>query len=323
MQVAVSQNFHNLVGYKIVNQTNSLFNRLSGSIQYSTALFDKARIERMSMHFLRVLDSAISHPSSRIVDLPILPEAEHKLVTSGFNSTQQEYREGLCCQNLIEEQALKRPNKIAISFLNAHLTYSELNARANILAHYLRRAGVGHESLVGVFMNRSPEMIIAMIAILKAGGAYIMIDPHYPEERISYMFRDANMPAVITQTDCINRIPPENKESSDDHVRHSLLVVIVDRHWEHIQKAVGLEGRRNPGRCAGQGTHSLVYVVYTSGSTGKPKGVMIEHRGLLNYIQWHHHEYKTNASDRASHVVGIAFDAVGIEVWPTLTSGAT
>ncbi|OYD96045.1 non-ribosomal peptide synthetase, partial [Nostoc sp. 'Peltigera membranacea cyanobiont' 232] len=206
---------------------------------------------------------------------------------------------------LFAEQVERSPDAVAVVFENQQLTYRQLNERANQLAHYLQTKGVKPEVLVGICVERSPEMIIGMLAILKAGGAYLPLDPAYPQERLSWILTDAKPAVLLTQKQLIDKL-----------TEHQAHIVCLDSYWHHTQ-----ESQQNP-ICASS-IDNLVYVIYTSGSTGRPKGVQISHAGLLNLVCWHQHNYQVTPADRATQLAGVAFDAAVWEVWPYLTCGAS
>ena len=175
----------------------------------------------------------------------------------------------LCVHRLIEAQAERTPEAVALSCAGESLTYAELNARANRLARRLRALGVGPEVLVGLCVRRSPAMVVGLLAVLKAGGAYVPLDPAYPAERLAFMLEDAHASVLLTESELVCRLPAS-----------SASIVCLDREWEAI--ATGPDGNLDDG----SGLHNLAYVIYTSGSTGRPKGAMIHHLGLANYLGW-------------------------------------
>jgi amino acid adenylation domain-containing protein len=194
---------------------------------------------------------------------------------------------------------------VAVVYEDEQLTYRQLNTRANQLAHYLKSFGVGPEVLVGICLERSLEMIIAMMGILKAGGAYVPLDPEYPKERLAFMLADTGSPVLLTHSRLVEELP-----------RHEANVICIDSDWDAIARHSG----ETP--VSATSVENLAYVIYTSGSTGKPKGVAISHGGLLNLVFWHRNVFEVTASDRATQLAGTAFDASVWEVWPYLTAGA-
>lgn len=211
-----------------------------------------------------------------------------------------------CIHQWIEAQVVQTPNATAITFNDEHISYQTLNQRANCLAHYLRRLNVGPETLVGLCVDRSPDMIVGLLAILKAGGAYVPLDPSYPRQRIALMLEDAQVSVLLTQCCYLSKFltPVSN-------------VVCLDTDWEIIaqENSSNLESIVTPDH--------LAYVIYTSGSTGNPKGVMIEHLALINFVQAASQEYGITSSDRVLQFASICFDAAIEEIFLTLVQGAT
>ena len=198
------------------------------------------------------------------------------------------------------------PEKQAVVSANGSITYGELDRRANQVAHYLQKQGVGPETLVGLCTDRSVEMFIGMLGIMKAGAAYVPMDPAYPAERLAFMMQDGAMPVVLTQAHLLGKLSTE---------KHTC--ICLDRDWEQI----AVESEEAP-QVAFR-PDQLAYVIYTSGSTGTPKGVEVEHGSLLNLIAWHQRTYEVTAATRATQIAGTAFDASVWETWPYLTLGAT
>jgi len=195
-------------GTSKVDLTLSLAERdsqLAGFFEYNTDLFDRDRIERMAGHFQTLLNGIVADPDQRISHLPILDDAERHRLLIEWNNTEADYPRDNCVHELIEGQAKRTPDAIAITFHRQQLTYRELNARANQLAHYLQELGVGPEKLVGICAERSLDMVIGLLGILKAGGAYLPLDPSYPKERLAFMLEDAQVSVVLTQESLISR----------------------------------------------------------------------------------------------------------------------
>jgi amino acid adenylation domain-containing protein len=223
------------------------------------------------------------------------------------NATAREYPQDVLVAGLVSEQARKTPNAIAVTSETQSLTYGELDSRANHLAARLRFLGVGPEALVGICLQRSPEMIVAALAVLKAGGAYVPIDAEYPLERQLFMLRDTQLRVLILQDqdEVAKRLPAGDWQ------------VLILNEFREASNGVSAPPP------APVGLQNLAYVIYTSGSTGQPKGVQITHRGLLNLIYWHRRAFSITAADRASQVASFGFDAAVWEVWPYLTAGAS
>src|SRR6266566_4653535 len=276
---------------------------LIGRFEYSTDLFDAATIARMAGHWQTLLEGIVMDPTRRLSDLPILTEAERQLLLVEWNNTAIDYPLNLCLHKLFEAQVERTPDAVAMIFEDTHLTYRELNARANQVAHYLRRAGVGPDVLVGVYMERSLELVIALLSIIKAGGAYIPLDPTYPQERLSFMLEDAQVRVLLTQERWITTLPA-----------HCTRVLCLDSGW----KDVAHEGRTNLSNVVTP--DNLAYVIYTSGSTGKPKGAMNTHRGICNRLLWMQDAYQLTEADRVLQKTPFTFDVSVWEFfWPLIT----
>src|SRR5579859_77041 len=214
---------------------------------------------------------------------------------------EKDYEEGLTllCED-IEEQALQRPDALAVVAENANLTYAALNQRANRLAHYLQQLGVGAEVRVGLCLERSVEMLIGLLAILKAGGAYVPLDPSYPSERITFMLDDAQIRVLITTT----YLKPRLARPGIYQLCLESEPVIDEQPETNLAQPIDPD--------------SAAYIIYTSGSTGKPKGVQVTHRGLRNLVHWHQKAFDLTPQDRASQLASLSFDAAGWELWPYL-----
>ncbi len=273
-------------------------------VEYDTDLFDAATIDRAVGHFEKLLGAFADHPESRLAGLSLLTEEEERTLLVDWNDTSADYPRDACAHELFEHWAASDPGNVAVVCDGRHLTYGELNRRANQLAHYLNDLGVGPETLVAVCLDRSLEMIVGILAVLKAGGAYLPLDASYPKDRLAFMLEDAQVAVLLTEGKLLAELPAHKS------------VICLDQDWPKIAAAP----TTNPIKRV----HSddLAYVIYTSGSTGKPKGVQIEHRGLVNLITWHRREYDVQPQDRATQIASPAFDASVWEVWPYLASGA-
>ncbi|MCC5635071.1 amino acid adenylation domain-containing protein [Nostoc sp. CHAB 5844] len=279
---------------------------LLAKFEYNTDLFDADTISRMTGHFQTLLWGIVTNQQQPISELPLLtPTEQHQLLVE-WNNTQFEYPQDKCIHQLFEAQVELTPEAVAVVFDDRHLTYQELNQRANQLAHYLQTLGVGNEILVGICVERSLEMIVGLLGILKAGGAYVPLDPSYPVERLSFMLADAQVSVLLTQQKLLENLP-----TSQAHL------VCLDKDWEEISQhsQEDLVSNVTP--------ESLAYVIYTSGSTGQPKGVMVQHQSLVSFTQTIKGEYEITKSERILQFASISFDVAGEEIYPCLTSGAT
>ncbi|MBE8987835.1 non-ribosomal peptide synthetase [Nostoc sp. LEGE 12450] len=236
-----------------------------GTFEYSTDLFEADTIQRMAQHLQILLAGIVSDPQQQLWELPLLTSAE-KTQLAKWNDTQVEYPQQ-CIHELFVAQVERTPDAVAVVCEEEQLTYRELNQRANQLAHYLQKLGVGKEVLVGICIERSLDMMVGLLGILKAGGAYLPLDPAYPQQRLAFMLADAGMSLVISHASFVNRF--------DD-----MTVVCIDTDWNEIAQV----SQENP--VSDTTTENLAYVIYTSGSTGKPKGVLGLHKGAVNRFHW-------------------------------------
>lgn len=275
---------------------------LTGQISYSTELFDADTIARMAGHLQMLLAGIVAQPEQRLTELPLLT-LEEKAQLQQWQVTQVDYDLDRCLHEWIEAQVEQTPDAIAVQFEAQSLTYRELNQRANHLAHYLSQHGVKPEVLVGVCVERSLEMVIGLLGILKAGGAYVPFDPGYPQDRLTFMLEDAQVPILLTQSDLIERLP-----------LHQAQIICLDRDWERIAQ----QPYSNP--TSGVIAANLSYVIYTSGSTGRPKGVMNTHYGICNRLLWMQDAYQLTKDDRVLQKTPFSFDVSVWEFfWPLMT----
>jgi amino acid adenylation domain-containing protein len=289
--------------------TLSMENTASGLIggwEYNSDLFDAATIARYSEHFLSLLEGIVANPIQPISELPLLTEAERQQLLVEWNNTTTDYPQDKCIHQLFEEQVERSPSSVAVVFEGEQLTYRELNARANQLAHYLRSLGVGPEVLVGICVERSFDMIIGLLGVLKAGGAYVPIDPAYPTDRIAYMLDDSRLPVLLTQQKLVASLP-----------EHQARVICLDCDWQEISVMPELPPQSDVT------PENLAYVIYTSGSTGKPKGVLIAHRGLCNLAQAQIKLFDVQPDSRVLQFASLSFDASIWEIVMAVCSGAT
>jgi amino acid adenylation domain-containing protein len=276
---------------------------VKGIIEYNTDLFDPGAIDRMIGHFRTLLEGIAADPDSQISQLPLLTEPERQRTLVEWNRTGADYPSNACIHELFEQQVERTPDAVAVAYENQILTYRELNARANQVAHYLRNLGVGPDVLIGICMERSLEMVLGILGILKAGGAYVPLDSEDPEDRLAFVVQDAGLSLVLAQSHLSNRLP--KKKTS---------VVALDLDWASIQK----ENRENI--VAGVTAENLAYVIYTSGSTGAPKGVQIVHRGVVRLLFGTRYA-ALDASRTLLQLSPITFDASTFELWGALLHG--
>jgi amino acid adenylation domain-containing protein len=281
-------------------------NEIEARFTYSTDLFDDSTISRMIGHFRNLLESAVEAPDQRISSMSWLTKSERDQVVVELNDTAADYPRDTPLHTLIEQQVEKTPDAEAVVFGSERLTYRQLNQRANQLARYLQKNGVGPDVLVGVCAERSVELVIALLASIKAGGAYVPLDPEYPADRLESMLQDADPPVVLTQAHLIGKLPKETKG-----------ILCLDRDWTKI----AAESTEN--LSARVGGKNLAYAIYTSGSTGKPKGVPNVHEGIVNRLLWMQDMYRLTSDDRVLQKTPFSFDVSVWEFfWPLLTGAA-
>ncbi|MBE7174330.1 MAG: amino acid adenylation domain-containing protein [Williamsia sp.] len=275
------------------------------TIEYSTDLFSMETIERMMFHYTNLLSAAVSSPGSSINTLQMLATSEEQQLLFGFNDTAMPYPEGKCFIDLFEAQVTKTPHAIACLFEEEHLTYQQLSDLSTQLAHVLHSKGVKEETLVPICIERSLNMIVAVLGVLKSGAAYVPVDPLYPAERISYMLEDTGAKIVVSSRKC-RPVAEAGK---------SLQVIELDVDQLRPQQ---LPLDNIP---ASVSSNQLAYVIYTSGSTGKPKGVMLEHSNLTSFICWCQREFSSSRFDMVYASTSLCFDLSVFEMFYPLSIG--
>ncbi|HLG64308.1 MAG TPA: amino acid adenylation domain-containing protein [Ktedonosporobacter sp.] len=279
---------------------------LNGILEYNTDLFEAATISRLIGHYQTLLEAVVADMTCPISSLPLLTGTEERQILLHWNATEKAYALELCLHEQIEAQVKYHPDAIAVVFEDHYLSYQELNRRSNHLARQLQSLGVGVETLVGICMKRSLELVIGLLAILKAGAAYLPLDPTYPGERLAFMLQDAQAAIVLTQTMLVSQLQAYGV---------SLLCV------ESELQAAKLTNSSNP--ASGVSPANLVYVIYTSGSTGRPKGAMLTHRGVCNRLLWMQETYLLMPEDRVLQKTPFSFDVSVWEFfWPLLTGAS-
>ena len=274
---------------------------------YSTDLYEAATIQRWLSHYRTLLEAICAQPDAPVDALPLMDAAERRKVLVEWNDTFADYPlQTATLHGLIEDQAQRTPDATALVFEQRRLTYRELDQHANQLANTLRARGVQPGGRVGVCMERSVEMVAALLAVLKAGAAYVPFDPEYPAERIAYMMSDAQVPVLLTQERLVAKLPP-----------HHGTTVCVDKDWSRISQASvnSPDVKVTPDQPA--------YVIYTSGSTGQPKGAINSHLGICNRLLWMQDAYRLGTDDRVLQKTPFSFDVSVWEFFWPLLSGAT
>ena len=275
------------------------------SMNYRTDLFEESSIARMLEHFETLLEGLVADPGQRISQLPLMTDEERQKIVVDWNRTEVDFPELTCVHELVEAQAAATPDNVAAVFEGQMTTYGQLNAQANQLAHYLRELGVGAEVPVGICIERSLDMVVAMLAVMKAGGAYVPLDPDYPRERID-MVADDCRPAVVLTTSAV----------ADRFSAPAARVVCLDASREQIA------GRSRANPSSQSGLDNAMCILYTSGSTGKPKGAVLPHRGMANYLLYRRRFLGLDAGDRMLLKTPISFDLSIDEMFVTLISGS-
>ena len=274
-------------------------------VSYDSGRFDGAAISRMLGHFNTIMECIVANPGRRLAELPMLTAAERQQVLYEWNATAADYPKELCVHQLFEQQVERDPDAVAVVYEDRSLSYGELNARSNRLAHHLRGLGVGPDVLVAICVERSLEMVVGLLAILKAGGAYVPLDPSHPAERLAFMIEDSAPAVILTQTSlrerfsgrqiqvvCLGDDPAELERQSTDNPRYPVVA------------------------------NDLAYVIYTSGSTGVPKGVQIPHRSVVNFLTSLGRYPGITQADTLLAVTTLSFDIAGLELFLPLTTGA-
>ncbi|MBD2362407.1 amino acid adenylation domain-containing protein [Anabaena minutissima FACHB-250] len=277
---------------------------LSGKIIYDSDRFDADTVTRMMGHFQNLLTAIVTEPELSITQVPLISNTEKQQLISAWSANKAQYSSNYCLHQLFEQQVEKTPDAVALVFGEQSLTYSELNVRANQLAHHLQSLGVKPETLVGVCVERSFEMMVALLGILKAGGAYLPLDPDYPAERLEFMLADAQVSVLVTQSQCLDILPIFSANK-----------VCLDTDWQVISTL-------SPENPVSQAIpESLAYVIYTSGSTGKPKGVMVNHGNVTRLFAATQDWFNFDASDVWTLFHSYAFDFSVWEMWGALLYG--
>ncbi len=278
-------------------------NRINFNLEYCTKLFKEETIQRIVEHFKNLLSSIVDNPEQKIADTNILSEQEREQILVEFNNTKADYSRDKTIQQLFEEQVEKAPDNIAVVYEDKHLTYRELNEKANQLARVLRNKGIGRENIVGLFVERSIEMVIGMLAVIKSGAAYVPIDMGYPQERIEFIIEDSKISILLSKSDLVQRVNFDGEIIKLDDVK--IYEQIETSNVENTSKA-----------------EDLAYIIYTSGTTGNPKGVMINHGSMSQTIQWRKNEYGIGERDKVLQLFSYSFDGFVTSFYTPIVSGA-
>lgn len=276
---------------------------LWGKLVFNTDLFDRATVERMAQRWTALLDAVVAAPDTPVSRLPLLPAAERDLLAA-WNDTTADFPRAETLHGPIEERAAATPDAVAVTIDGHSRTYAELNAQANRVAHRLRAAGVGPETLVGVCAERSVELVAGLLGVLKAGGVYLPLDPEYPADRLAFMVGDADAPVVLVQSHLRDVLPDTG-------------ATVLE-----LDDATVWADRPDTDPAPAAGPENLAYVIYTSGSTGRPKGVPNTHRGIVNRLDWMQKTYGLGADDAVLQKTPASFDVSVWEFFWPLRTGA-
>ncbi len=280
------------------------------ALEYESTLLCHEQVKNYLGYFDKVLRAMVNKPTDRHEAENLLSPTENQELVVHFNDTSVQYPGAACIHELFEAQAARTPEQVAVVAEGETLSYGELNARANQLAHYLRRLGVGPEVLVGLLLERSPALVVGLLGVLKAGGAYVPLDPHYPAERLRYMVRDAGVAVMLSEARWLAR----GLEGLEVATGSSGTVVSLE------QAAAQLESESKANVASGVRGENLAYVIYTSGSTGQPKGAMNTHGAVRNRLLWMQEQYQLGQDDAVLQKTAFSFDVSVWEFfWPLLT----
>ncbi|MDZ7401244.1 MAG: amino acid adenylation domain-containing protein [candidate division KSB1 bacterium] len=279
------------------------------SLEYNTDLFDASTMARLLDHFQTLLTGVIADPDMRLADYPLMSNEQlHRLIVE-WNRTQAEFPADQCVHQMFQSIVEQYPNQVAVSFGDQQLSYRELNRRANHLARKLRSFGVGPESLVGIYLDRSPDLVTSAIAVLKAGGAFLPLDPQYPRERVIFMIQDSGLRVLISQQNLLDRLADVN-----------IPTICLDAEGEAWLTSDADQDQNLPNLAT---SDNLAYVIYTSGSTGRPKGTALPHRGLCNLAAAQQKAFGITNHSRILQFAALSFDAAVWELVMALLTGAT
>jgi len=279
---------------------------LGGIFEYNADLFEPSTIDRFIQHFKRLLEHIVQEPDAPVAALNFISEAEKTQLLEEWNATDRPFPQEVTFAALFSEQVRTTPDAIAVVFKEEQLTYRELNQQANQLANFLRQHNIGPEKTAGIALNRSVQMLVAVLGVLKSGAAYVPIDPHLPADRLSYILEDAGVNILLTQQDF-----------SQKFTENQATCISLDSDWPEVAKAPANEPQVNIR------PEHLAYIIYTSGSTGKPKGTLIEHRSLTNYLHWINQSPFGAAGQFMPQITKLSFDASLKQLLAPLLRGDT
>ncbi|SDZ33524.1 non-ribosomal peptide synthetase [Thermoactinomyces sp. DSM 45892] len=303
-------------GFDFVFELFQTEGKIDGYIQYSTSLFQKETIERLSRHFIQLVAQVVEKPEQNVCEIDMLLEEEKNQVLNQFHSSKEIFPIHVPLQTLFEEQVEKTPDRIALSFEGEEVPYQELNERANRMAHLLRSQGIGANQFVAVVSERNPDWITTVLAIFKSGAAYVPIDPNLPDERIAYILQNSESKAIVTQNAYVERLLSLQIDQTaqtmiclDGEMRHSNRQGFYTRSDLNQFRSDNLDPINT--------SMDLAYMIYTSGSTGKPKGALIRHDGMINHLYSKITSLGLGSEDVVVQNASISFD---VSVWQSLVA---
>jgi Non-ribosomal peptide synthetase modules and related proteins len=279
--------------------------KISGTLEYATDLFERSSMERMAANYIELLSSIAANPDQLLSELSIIAPNERQQLLHQWNPPATDYPKQSCTFEVFQQQVIKTPDAIAVNSEQGDISYADLNAKANRLAQRLRAEGVKRDTLVGVCLERSEALIVSLLAVWKAGGAYVPLDPYFPADRLTYMVEDSQAPIIISQSGIAEKFSESEA-----------LCILVDVEQAQAEEKLDadLETANHP--------DDLAYVIYTSGSTGKPKGVQLSHRSLVNFLCSMQKQPGIKASDSLLALTTICFDIAALEIFLPLLFGA-
>ena len=315
----ISMSWVDTLDYSLVATAYELNNQLTFKIRYANEIFDKGIIQILLSVIRMLIEQISNNPRRKISELSYLDENQNNQIIRVWNTTEKDYPRNKTINRLFEEQVEQRPDSIAVVYENELLTYRELNDGANRLANYLiSTRSIKPDTLVGLCIDRSEHMLIAILGILKAGGAYVPIDPNYPDDRIEYILRDTKTEIILTNEVHKERIQGISNSGKNFGIttveavkQQDITILAIDN--ESLQKDLFLQSTTNPQNATNR--DNLAYVIYTSGTTGNPKGVMIENKGIVNRINWMNDTYPLNGQDKILQKTPYVFD---VSIWELL-----
>jgi amino acid adenylation domain-containing protein len=292
--------------FDLLLEMQELKNGMQCFLEYATDLFDADSAKRLAAHFEYMLDQLVANPDLSISEIPLLNERERHQLLNDWNDTRVDFDRAKCLHHLVEAQAALNPEKVAVEADGKSLTYSELDQRANRLANYLSGIDAGPDVMIGVYLDRSVDMMVSLLGILKSGSAYLPLDPSFPSDRIAYMLEDSSARMVISETALEDTLP-----------RTQAKVVWIDTDWPIVEACEAT--RQNVESVTPE---NLAYVIYTSGSTGKPKGVKLPHRAVVNFLGTMAKRPGMTSDDSLLAVTTLSFDISVLELFLPLSCGA-